>query len=113
MNIASYFADDDRIVTVKPVAVKGAMDWSSLIIADDETGYGMWRQDGDDRWFIDIAPVSGYDLWRDPNALKITGIYGLDEDDWEICANDFLSDYGFELGRFDGVKGDRYELVAL
>lgn len=113
MFVATYFADDDRIVTVRPVAVKGDMDWSSLYIADDGTGYGMWQQDGDDRWFIDIAPVNGYDLWHDPDALKVTGIYGLDEDDWEACANDFLVDYGFRLGRFDEVKGDRYELVAL
>jgi hypothetical protein len=111
--VATYFADDDRTVTVRPVAVKGDVDWSSLYVADDGTGYGMWQQDGDDRWFIDVVPVNGYDLWHDSNALKITGVYGLDGDDWEACANDFLADYGFRLGRFDEVKGDRFELVAL
>lgn len=112
MNTALYFADD-REVTVKPVAITGDMDWTSLYIADDITGYGMWQQDGDCDWYIDIAPVNGYDLWHDPDALKLTGIYGLDEADWERAANEFLADYGFKLGRFDKVKGDRYELVAL
>ena len=113
MFVATYFANDDRIVTVRPVAVRGDMNWSSLYIADDGTGYGMWQQDGDDRWFIDIAPVSGYDLWHDPDALKITGIYGLDGGEWEAAADERLADYGFRLGAFDEVKGDRYELVAL
>jgi len=36
MFVATYFADDDRIVTVRPVAVKGDTDWSSLYIAADE-----------------------------------------------------------------------------
>jgi len=113
MFVATYFADDDCVVAVRPVAVKGDVDWSSLYIVDDVTGYGMWQQDGDDRWFIDIAPVGGYDLWCDLDALKITGIYGSDGGGWESCVNDFLADYGFRLGRFDGVRGDRYELVAL
>lgn len=112
MNTALYFVDG-REVAVKPVAVVGDVDWSSLYVADDVTGHGMWQQDGDDSWYIDIAPVNGYDLWHDPDALKLSGIYGLDVADWEQAANDFLADYGFKLGRFDDVRGDRYELVAL
>jgi hypothetical protein len=84
-----------------------------LYIADDVTGYGLWQQDGDDSWYIDIAPVIGYDLYHDPDALKITGIYGFDEADWRRAVDDFLADYGLKLGRFDVVKGDRYDLVEL
>lgn len=112
MNTALYFADG-REVAVKPVAIRGDMDWTSLYIADDITGYGMWQQDGDYSWYIDIAPVNGYELWHDSDAVKLTGVYGLDEADWKRAVNEFLADYDFKLGRFDEVKGDRYELVAL
>lgn len=40
MNAAFYFADG-REVTVKPVAVRGGVDWTSFYVADDVTGVVM------------------------------------------------------------------------
>lgn len=101
-------------VSVNLVAVRGDEDWTSLIFADDITGFGMWRQTGDDTWCLDLWVNDDYDLCHDVNAERITGICGTACGfDWEASVNDFLVDYGLKLGRFDMAKGDRYELVEL
>ena len=103
-----------RKVSVELVVMRGDEGWTSLIFADDITGFGMWRQTGDDDWYLDLWVDDDYDLYCDPDAERITGICGaVCGLDWEASANDFLADYGFKLGRFDVVKGDRYELVEL
>lgn len=104
----------DKKVPVKLVAVRGDDGWTSLIFADDITGFGMWRQTGDDTWYLDLWVDDDYDLYCDVDAERVTGICGaVCGLDWQVSANDYLADYGFKLGQFDVVKGDRYELVEL
>lgn len=95
----------NKTVTVKPVAICQSDACDTLLIADANTGKGIWM---------------GYDLnWQiDPecgnlnyDAEKIEGVYGGDEDEWEAAANKLLADYGFKLGAFDEEAGGRYELV--
>lgn len=101
-------------VPAELVAVRGDDGWTSLIFADNVTGLGMWQQTGDDAWYFDPCVGDDYDLSRDVDAGRVTGICGaVCGFDWEFSANDFLADYGVRLGRFDVTKGDRYELVAL
>lgn len=94
-----------RIITVKPIAICQSDACDTLLIADANTGKGIWI---------------GYDLnWQiDPecgnlnyDAEKIEGVCGEDEDEWKAAANKLLADYGFKLGAFDEEAGGRYELV--
>lgn len=104
----------ERKVPVELVAVRGDEGWTSLIFADDFTGFGMWRQTGDESWYLDLWVDDDYDLYRDPDAERITGICGaVCGLDWEVSANDYLVGYGLKLGRYDAAKGDRYKLVEL
>lgn len=104
----------DKKVPVELVAVRGDEGWTSLIFADDFTGFGMWRQTGDESWYLDLWVDDDYDLYCDPDAERVTGICGaVCGLDWEASANDYLAEYGFKLGRFDAAKGDRYKLVEL
>ena len=104
----------ERKVPVQLVAVRGDEAWTLLIFADDFTGFGMWRQTGDESWYLDLWVDDDYDLYRDPDAERITGICGaVCGLDWEVSANDYLAEYGLKLGRYDAAKGDRYKLVEL
>lgn len=104
----------ERKVPVELVAMRGDEGWTSLIFADDSTGFGMWRQTGDESWYLDLWVDDDYDLYRDPDAERITGICGaVCGLDWEVSANDYLAGYGLKLGRYDAAKGDRYKLVEL
>ena len=114
MNIIGVDVYTNNAIPVDLVVVKGDEGWTSLIFADDITGFGMWQQTGDDTWYFDLWVDDDYDLYHDVDAERITGICGaVCGLDWEASANDYLSDYGFKLGQFDIVKGDRYELVEL
>lgn len=95
----------DEAVAVRPIAIcrSGACD--TLLIADANTGKGLWMGYGRDWW---IDPEDG-DL--DHDAEKIEGVYGGDEDEWEAAADELLAGYGLRLGAFDEEAGDRYELV--
>ncbi len=104
----------DKEVLVRLVAVRGDEGWTSLIFADDITGFSMWRQTGDDTWYLDLWVDDDYDLYRDPDVERITNICGaVCGLEWEASANDYLAEYGLKLGQFDMVKGDRYKLVDL
>ena len=50
MNVGVDVHTDNK-VPVELVVVKGDEGWTSLIFADDITGFGMWRQTGDDTWY--------------------------------------------------------------
>ena len=114
MNIIGVDVYTDKAMPVDLVVVKGDEGWTSLIFADDITGFGMWQQTGDDAWYFDLWVDDDYDLCHDVDAERITGICGaVCGLDWEASANEFLASYGFKLGCFDMVKGDRYELVEL
>ena len=114
MNIIGVDVHTDREIPAELVAVMGDEGWTSLIFADDITGFGMWQQTEDDCWYFDPWVGGDYDLYRDVNAERIVGICGaVCGLDWEFSANDYFADYGFKLGRFDVAKGDRYELVEL
>lgn len=96
-----------RIIAVKPIAICQSDACDTLLIADANTGKGIWIGYDID-WHID--PECGnlnYD------AEKIEGVYGEDEEEWEAAANKLLADYGFKLGVFDEEAGDRYELVEV
>lgn len=114
MNIIGVDVYTNNAIPVDLVVVRGDVGWTSLIFADNITGFGMWQQTGDDTWYFDLWVDDDYKLCRCPDAERITGICGaVCGLDWEASANDFLADYGFKLGRFDVAKGDRYELVEL
>jgi hypothetical protein len=104
--VATDVATGER-VTVKPVAVCAGYSYDVLLILDAVTGKGMWY-DFDGRWYIDSESECVHCC-----AERVEGVFGEDEDEWEACANDFLADYGFRLGAFDEVLGDRYELVEV
>ena len=97
----------NKIITVKPIAICQSDACDTLLIADANTGKGIWMGYRLD-WRID--PEDG-DL--DHDAEKIEGVYGEDEEEWESAANKLLADYGFKLGAFDEESGDRYELVEV
>lgn len=96
-----------RIIAIKPIAICRSDACDTLLIADANTGKGLWMG-YDINWQID--PEDG-DLNHD--AEKIEGVYGGDEKEWEAAANKLLADYGFKLGAFDKEAGDRYELVEV
>lgn len=114
MNIIGVDVYTNNAIPVDLVVVKGDEGWTSLIFADNITGFGMWQQTGDDTWYFDLWVDDDYDLLHDVDAERVTGICGaVCGLDWEASANEFLVGYGFKLGRFDIVNGDRYELVDL
>ncbi len=94
-----------RIITVKPIAICQSDACDTLLIADANTGKGIWIG-YDLNWQIDLE---NGDL--DHDAHKIKCVYGKDE--WKAVANKLLADYGFKLGAFDKEAGDRYELVEV
>lgn len=97
----------NKTVTVKPIAICQSDACDTLLIADANTGRGIWMGYELD-WQIDLEDESlNYD------AEKIEGVYGGDEEEWEAAANKLLADYGFKLGAFDEEAGDRYELVEV
>lgn len=103
-----------RKVPVELVVVKGDEGWTSLIFVDDLTGFGMWRQTGDESWYLDLWVDDDYDLYHDLDAERVTGICGaVCGLEWGASANDYLAEYGLKLGQFDVAQGDRYELVEL
>lgn len=97
----------NKAITVKPIAICQSDACDTLLIADANTGKGLWMGYELD-WQID--PGDGN---LDYDAEKIEGVYGGDEDEWEAAANKLLADYGFKLGAFDKEAGDRYELVEV
>lgn len=97
-----------RIITVKPIAICQSDACDTLLIADANTGKGIWMGYYDFNWRID--PECGN---LDYDAEKIEGVYGGDEEEWGAAANKLLADYGFKLGAFDEEAGDRYELVEV
>lgn len=114
MNIVGVDVHSDKELPAELVAIKGDEGWTSLIFADNITGFGMWQQTGDDTWYFDPWVDGDYDLYCDLDAERVTGICGsVCGLEWEASANDYLAEYGFKLGRFDTAKGDRYKLVEL
>ena len=114
MNIIGFDVHSGREIPANLVAVIGDDGWTSLIFADDITGWGAWRQTGDYSWYFNPCVGDDYDLFHDVDAERVTGICGaVCGLDWEASANEYLADYGLKLGRFDAVKGDRYDLVEL
>lgn len=95
-----------RIITVKPIAICQSDACDTLLIADANTGKGIWYYDFN--WQIDSE-----DGDLDHDAEKIEGVYGEDEGEWKATANKLLADYGFKLGAFDEEAGGRYELVEV
>lgn len=93
----------NETVAIQPIVIAQSDAWDVLLLADANTGKGIWMGYDLD-WQID--PEDG-DL--DHDADKIEGVYGADEDEWEAAANAKLAEYGFKLGDFDGE--DRYTLV--
>lgn len=114
MNIIGVDVHTDKGMPVELVAVRGDEGWTSLIFADDITGFGMWQQTGDDTWYFDTLVGGDYDLYRDVDAERVVGICGaVCGLEWIASVNDYLAEYGLKLGQFDVVQGDRYELVEL
>lgn len=97
-----------RIIAIKPIAICQSDACDTLLIADANTGKGIWMGYYDFNWRID--PECGN---LDYDAEKIEDVYGADEDEWKAAANELLADYGFKLGAFDEEAGDRYELVEI
>lgn len=95
----------NKIITVKPIAICQSDACDTLLIADANTGRGIWMGYDTD-WQIDLEDGN-----LNHDAEKIEGVYGGDEDEWKAAANKLLADYGFKLGAFDEESGDRYELV--
>ena len=97
----------NKTITVKPIAICQSDACDTLLIADANTGRGLWMG-YELNWQIDLECGNlNYD------AEKIKGVYGGDEEEWEAAANKLLADYGFKLGAFDEEAGDRYELVEV
>lgn len=94
-----------KTIAVKPIAICQSDACDTLLIADANTGKGIWMG-YDLNWQID--PECG-NLNHD--AEKIEGVYGADEEEWEAAANKLLADRGFKLGAFNEEAGDRYDLV--
>ena len=92
-------------ISIKPIAIYQSDAFDVLLLADANTGKGIWRS-FDYQWYTD--PEDG-DL--DHDADKIEDVYGADEEEWEAAANAKLAEYGFKLGDFDEKTGDRYTLV--
>ena len=107
-NIKMFTAIDintNENISIKPIAIYQSDAFDVLLLADANTGKGIWRG-FDYQWYTD--PEDG-DL--DHDADKIEDVYGADEEEWEAAANAKLAEYGFKLGDFDEKAGDRYTLV--
>lgn len=88
----------DNAIPVDLVVVKGDEGWSSLIFADNITGFGMWQQTGDDTWYFDLWVDDDYDLFHDGDAERITGICGaVCGIDWEFPLTISLQIMGLSL----------------
>ena len=70
----------NKAITVKPIAICQSDACDTLLIADANTGKGLWMG-YDLNWQID--PEDG-DLNHD--AEKIEGVYGENEEEWEAAA---------------------------
>ena len=103
--ITAIDINTNKAITVKPIAICQSDACDTLLIADANTGKGIWIG-YDLNWRIDLE---NGDL--DHDAHKIKGVYG--EDEWKAAANKLLADRGFKLGAFDEEAGDRYELVEV
>lgn len=100
-------SNTNKTITVKPIAICQSDACDTLLIADANTGKGLWMG-YELNWQIDLEYGNlNYD------AEKIKGVYGEDEEEWEAAANKLLADYGFKLGAFDEEAGDRYELIEV
>lgn len=103
ITVKGYDTYEEVIVT--PMAVFGYGDFSTIFITDANYR-GLWLN-VDLEWLIDVKEGDIDD------AERIEGIFGADEDEWEVSANEKLADYGFRLGDLDKEHSDRYFLVAL
>ena len=92
---------------ITPIVIAQSDAWDVLLLADANTGKGIWRG-FNYRWYTD--PEDG-DL--DHDADKIEDVYGEDKEEWEAAANAKLAEYGFKLDDFDEKAGDRYTLVEV
>lgn len=92
-------------VIVEPIAICESDACDTLLIADANTGKGLWMG-YDLNWQIDLKNGN-----LNHDAEKIEGVYGADEDEWEAAANKLLANYGFKLGAFNEEAGGRYELI--
>lgn len=88
----------NKTVTVKPMAICQSDACDTLLMADANTGKGIWMGDDID---LRIDPEDG-DL--DHDAEKIEGVYGEDEDEWKVAADKPLAGYGFKLGDLRGRR---------
>lgn len=102
----AYDAETDKYIPVKPIAVYESDAFDTLLIADANTGKGMWFG-YDTRWHIDLEDG---DLTH--SAERVEGVFGADEDEWEAAANEKLGYYGLKLGGFDEKAGG-WELIEL
>lgn len=93
----------NETVTIQPVAVIGSDAYDTLLIADANTGNGIWMGATPSQWFINLGRSDSYS-----DAERVKDIYGEDDDEWEATADRRLAAYGFRLGEFDGE--DRYTL---
>lgn len=96
-------------VIAKPIAIRRPNDaYEMLLIADANTGRGIWFDTNDCEWYINLQGVGG-NLMKEAEVVE--DVYGADEEEWEAAANAKLAEYGFKLGDFDEKAGDRYTLV--
>lgn len=113
----------NEATSIKPIVIAQSDAWDVLLLADANTGKGIWRG-FEYQWYTD--PNTGKGIWRgcnyrwyidpedgdlDHDADKIEDVYGEDKEEWEAAANSKLAEYGFKLGDFDEKAGDRYTLV--
>lgn len=92
-------------VSVKPVAIyKCLCTRDELLIADSNTGNGLWFDPLDREWHIDLEDGS---LTQDSEKIEV--IFG--EEERKAAANAKLAAYGLKLGAFVKKDGDRYALV--
>ena len=92
---------------MRPVAVCAGYSCDVLLILDAVSGKGMWR-DFDGRWYVDSESECVHCC-----AERVEDVFGEDEGEWRVSADEGLADYGFRLGVFDGVLGDWFELVEV
>lgn len=78
----------NKTITIKPIAICQSDACDTLLIADANTGNGIWMG-YDLNWQIDTECG---DLNHD--AEKIEGVYGEDEEEWEAAATNCLPTTG-------------------
>lgn len=107
MFTATEFTTGAKVI-VNPIAIhRPNAAHEMLLIADSNTGNGLWFDPNDCEWYINLQGDSN--LMYDAEVIE--GVYGADENEWEAAANARLAAYGFQLGEFDEAAGDRWELV--